>query len=124
MLEEFRNVRQREGEGRRRLFVDGYFNLMVWFDEAGKAMTGFQLSYDIRGHERVLPYKTDEGRVIRSHHFNTGQAFEYHGSAWSSVLAGDPGPLDQMVYDRFLIAARHMEPAILDYVKEHLKEFR
>jgi hypothetical protein len=123
MLKEFEKVRQREGEGFRRFFSDGYFELMVWYDEGGKAITGFQLAYDVKSRERVLTYKADEGRVMRSHHYNTGNAFELHGSAWSSVLAGDAGRLDERVLDRFLIAARHIEPEILEYVKNYLKDF-
>jgi hypothetical protein len=124
MLKEFERIRQREGEGFRRFFTDGYFELMVWYGDDRKAITGFQLAYDVKGRERVVTYKVDEGRVMRSHHYNTGNSFELHGSAWSSILAGDPGTLEPMIYDRFLIAARHIEPEILEYVKDHLKDFR
>ena len=35
MLIEFRDVRQVEGEGPRRWFFDDYFDLIVWYLEAG-----------------------------------------------------------------------------------------
>jgi hypothetical protein len=123
MLEEFKKVRQRPGEGLRRFFSDGYFELMVWYGEGDVGITGFQLAYDVKKHERVITYKTDEDRVMRSHHYNTGTAFELHGSEQSSILAGDAGPVDPTLVEHFLLAARHLEPAILDYVRTRLRDF-
>jgi hypothetical protein len=39
------NVRQVDGEPRRRWFVDDFFDLIVWFDENDE-ITGFQLCYN------------------------------------------------------------------------------
>ena len=56
MLVELKNVRQIEGEHRRRWFADRYFDLIVWIAEDG-AIAGFQLCYDKEGDQRALTWK-------------------------------------------------------------------
>ena len=56
MLKEIVNVRQIEGEGRRRWFADEYFDLIIWYDDRDKVL-GFQLCYDVSNNERALTWK-------------------------------------------------------------------
>jgi hypothetical protein len=56
MLKEIENVRQIEGEGKRRWFTDEYFDLIIWYDKFDKLL-GFQLCYDVSNDERALTWK-------------------------------------------------------------------
>lgn len=56
MLRELANVRQIEGENRRRWFANRYFDLIVWVAEDGE-IAGFQLCYDKDGEQRALTWK-------------------------------------------------------------------
>lgn len=60
MLKEEKNVRQYQGEGRRRWFYDNYFDLITWHD-AKDDISGFQLCYDKGGSERVLTWQKSKG---------------------------------------------------------------
>ena len=64
MLKEYLQVRQIEGESKRRWFSDDYFDLIVWFDEQDE-ITGFQLCYDIHHVQRAVTWQKDSGF---SHH--------------------------------------------------------
>jgi hypothetical protein len=60
MLKEHDNVRQIEGEPRRRWFSDDYIDLVVWSDDDGLPI-GFQLCYDKYRNERALTWHQDRG---------------------------------------------------------------
>jgi len=60
MLEEVLNVRQIDGEPRRRWFSDDYFDLIVWFDDDEKIL-GFQLSYGRFKGEHALIWHRESG---------------------------------------------------------------
>ncbi len=57
MLREVKNVRQHPDELLRRWFDDdeGFFELIAWVDDE-ETVTGFQLSYDVRGDERAITW--------------------------------------------------------------------
>jgi hypothetical protein len=61
MLSEIADPRQVPGEGRRRWFTDSYFDLIVWYEREGAAITGFQLCYDKEREERALTWRRSKG---------------------------------------------------------------
>ena len=61
MLAEVRETRQVEGEGYRRWFRDSYFDLIVWYENEGGAIEGFQLCYDKEWNERALTWRRAGG---------------------------------------------------------------
>ena len=61
MLYEIANPRQVPGEGRRRWFTDGYFDLIVWYEREGGGISGFQLCYDTGWKERALTWRRGKG---------------------------------------------------------------
>ena len=75
MLYEIGDVRQHEGEGKRRWFSDDYFDLIIWFNK--EKIEGFQLCYDKTGYERSITWhnkserydhnKIDEGDHLWGH---------------------------------------------------------
>jgi hypothetical protein len=58
MLKEWEGIRQRQGEGNRRWFVDETMDLIVWFD--GEQISGFQLCYDKGSDEKALTWRRDD----------------------------------------------------------------
>ena len=60
MLIEVTNVRQINGEPRRRWFTNEYFDLYVWLDE-GDDIVGFQLCYEKLANERSLTWMREFG---------------------------------------------------------------
>jgi hypothetical protein len=121
MLHEFEKVRQRPNEGFRRFFSDDNFELMVWYDSSKKNITGFQIVYDLKWKERVITFKTDEGKIVKSHRYNTGNYYEVHGSDSSSILSGDPGEIDIEFIRRLLVAILTIDKEIQEYIKNTLK---
>ena len=59
-MKEISNVSQPAGEPRRRWFVSGDLDLVVWCDESGRPI-GFQLCYDKGLSERALTWQPDCG---------------------------------------------------------------
>jgi len=60
MLYEIKNVKQNEGEPRRRRFIDDYFDLVVWSD-ANDKIEGFQLCYDKTKNQHALTWHKEFG---------------------------------------------------------------
>jgi hypothetical protein len=60
MLYEIRNIRQNEGEPRRRWFIDDYFDLVVWLND-DEEIQGFQLCYDKSKNQHALTWHKESG---------------------------------------------------------------
>lgn len=60
MLYEIHNIRQNEGESKRRWFTDDFFDLLIWLDKRNE-ITGFQLCYDKSGDQRALTWHRESG---------------------------------------------------------------
>ena len=60
MLTETKNVRQIDGEPRRRWFWNDYFDIIVWFSDDNEII-GFQLCYDKSKRQRVLTWNKGTG---------------------------------------------------------------
>ncbi len=76
MLVETKNLKQTEGQSRRRWFSDDYFDLIVWQDEKGGILR-FELCYDKGVDEHVLVWnrqaghkhlKVDDGEGLPGHY--------------------------------------------------------
>ena len=65
MLQELKNVKQIEGEGLRRWFVDDDIELILWYDLT-RRLEGFQICYDKMAGTRTITWKkavTPEGEA-------------------------------------------------------------
>lgn len=60
VLREISNVRQIEGEPRRRWFSNANFDLYVWQSADGE-ISAFQLAYDKQDDERIVSWQRDRG---------------------------------------------------------------
>jgi len=120
-MREIANVRQRTGESRRRWFYDDYFELVVWFREAG-AITQFELSYDLDRDWRAIRWK--EGTACTHYRVDDGED-RPHRNAAPMLRTTSGGPPDE-VFTRF--AARcspgGLEAEIGEFVVGRLGEWR
>ena len=116
MLRELRDVRQIEGEHRRRWFLDAFFDLIVWFDDEGE-IVGFQLCYDKEGHQRALTWKAP------SHYTHTGvdDGENRPGKYKETPILVVDGVFDRAtIGERFRRAATGIDPAIAELVHTKL----
>lgn len=100
LLQEIREIRQIEGEPRRRWFSDSVLDIYVWYD-GDDAVIQFQICYDKGPGEQALTWKKDEGIL---HH---------------SVDDGESG-IYRMKSTPVIVADTRYDPArIVDLLKQH-----
>jgi hypothetical protein len=116
MLSEVPHPRQIAGEGYRRWFTDGYFDLIVWYERAGGSVTGFQLCYDKPGTERALTWRAGRGYLHERVDDGEGPgAFKM-----SPVLLPDGLFDSRSISERFDRAAGGVDPEIRKLVLDRL----
>ncbi|MBN2351156.1 MAG: hypothetical protein JXD23_01205 [Spirochaetales bacterium] len=118
MLREIKDVRQVPDDDRRRWFADDYFDLIVWYDEAGE-IKGFQLCYDKAEYERALTWTAEEG--FRHNRIDAGES---PGRAKMTPVLTSDGlfPKDEIA-ERFLSEAAEIEREISAFVYNRLKSY-
>jgi len=119
MLREIKNPKQFPEEGYRRWFTDDYFDLIVWYKDDKKTITGFQLTYDKEHKERALTWRStgsythtgiDDGEI-------TG------GYKMSPVLVSDGSFNKSRITKEFKIAAGEMDQNIASFVYRRLLQY-
>jgi hypothetical protein len=117
MLAEIQNARQVAGEGFRRWFTDDYFDLIVWYGDAG-TLLGFQLCYDKPARERALTWTVEHG-----FQHNRIDAGEVPGHAKMTPLIIADGAFSRdTVAERFRRESTALDPVIATFVYRKLKE--
>ncbi|MBI4350439.1 MAG: hypothetical protein HY550_03275 [Elusimicrobia bacterium] len=120
MLKEAKNVRQIEGEPRRRWFADQYFDLIVWFDK-DDSIWGFQLCYDREYKPRALTWTKKDGYKHTGIDDGEGEGGMYKGSP---VLVAD-GLFDRgAIGKKLAAAAAGLPPRISGFVMEKVSAFK
>ncbi len=119
MLKEAKNVRQIEGEPRRRWFDDGYFDLIVWFDK-DESIWGFQLCYDREKKPRALTWTKKYG--YKHTGIDNGEHPGRLGCAPVLVEDGlfDPGAIGK----KLEAAAKELPPQISGFVLKKVSGFK
>jgi hypothetical protein len=115
MLSEYRDVRQREGEGFRRWFSDPYFDVIVWYEREGGAITGYQVCYDKGQVERAFTKKREEG-LVQSHRYVANGPVEIGSNKMTSILKGDASAVDSKVLARLRDAAGDLDGNLVDLI--------
>ncbi len=116
MLNEFPNLRQ-EPRGFRRLFLDDYFELYVWYERERGPLTGFQLVYGKPDDPHTLTWTEAEGYA----HNKVDEGEDSCVANMTPILVPD-GIFDaSSVLDRFSRAAGALEPAIRDLVERSIQ---
>jgi len=116
MLREFRNVRQIEGESKRRWFSDEYFDLIVWLDEK-EDIVGFQLCYDIFKSQHALTWRKESG--FTHHRVDDGESRPGKPKA-SPVLVPDGYFESKAIAEKFKHASTTIEARIATFIYEQL----
>ncbi len=83
-LKKLQNVRQRPEEGFRLWFANEYFDVIIWYEEEGGYMKGFQFCYGKPHSERAFTWEVDS----QSHHY-----VKEARSQGTGILRGDAGAL-------------------------------
>ena len=118
MLYEIRGTKQREGEDYRKWFTDEYFDLFVWFDEAG-AISGFQLSYDKSADERAITWQRKGGFM----HTKVDDGEKRPTSSMTPILVSD-GIFDyRSIAGRFKREAKELDPELVRFIIKKVLEF-
>jgi hypothetical protein len=118
MLTELKNPRQIAGEGRRRWFMDDYFDLIVWYGDDG-GMIGFQLCYDKKTRERALTWTREGG-----YHHNRIDDGEIPGHPKMTPVIIADGAFDRNpVAERFRLESAEIDPAVAGFVLETVMGF-
>lgn len=116
MLFELRDVRQIEGEHRRRWFMDAYFDLIVWLT-ADDEVVGFQLCYDKQGDQRALTWK----RPAVYAHTGIDDGENRPGKYKATPILVADGVFDHAaIGERFRLASASIDPAIAEFVHAKL----
>ena len=120
MLKEFINVRQIEGESKKRWFEDDFFDLIVWLTKNEKII-GFQLCYDKNINEKTLTWKINSGFTHRR--IDTG---EYGGLRYKEtpVLVKDRFFNKRKIADIFLKESTEIDQKIAKFVYQKIKEYK
>jgi hypothetical protein len=116
MLAELRDVRQIEGEHRRRWFADDFFDLIVWLGDGGEPVA-FQLCYDKEGHQRALTWKAPSSYTHTGIDDGENRPGRYKATP---ILVADGAFDHSAIGERFRRAAAGIDPAIAELVHAKL----
>jgi hypothetical protein len=120
MLSEIQDPRQIENEGPRRWFTDEYFDLIVWYDKEGTAVTGFQLCYDRGYQERALTWRTDQG--FTHERIDDG---ELSGRMKMTPVLVPDGAFDHIsIAERFRRSSGQIDAEIREFVHDKVIHYR
>jgi hypothetical protein len=117
-LTEIRDVRQIPGDGHRRWFTGGVFDLIVWYE--GGSITGFQLCYDKLDRERALTWRASGGYG----HTRIDDGERMPGPKMTPILVQDGWFDKDSVGRRFLAAAGGIDPSVVSLVSRRIAEYR
>ncbi len=119
MLNEITNPRQVPGEGPRRWFSDSYFDLIVWYEQEGTAISGFQLCYDKDRDERALTWRRGQG----FDHKRIDDGDVSGRMKMTPVLIPDGFFDHAAIAERFHRESKKIDPQIRDLVYEKLSTY-
>jgi len=120
MLREENNVRQIEGDPRRRWFADEYFDLIVWFEPDG-SIWGFQLCYDREFKPRALTWTKAHGYK----HTGIDDGESVYGSQKGSPVLVEDGLFDSgPMADRLAAASADLPPQINLFLLEKVRAYK
>lgn len=119
MMKEVLNPRQNDEECRR-IFVDSYFDLYVWFYE-NSDIAGFQLCYDKGNFERALTWTKENGYSHMKVDDGEGPNV---ACKMKPVLVADGVFDNKPIADKFKNESTLVDNAIADFVYEKIAQFQ
>jgi hypothetical protein len=118
-MKEIINVRQVDGDPKRRWFSSDYFDLIVWHSEGGRII-GFQLCYDKDRNEKALTWKASVGYCHNRVDDGENRQLTYKATP---ILVADGIFSKDTVADTFNRESKDMDKEISDFVHKKLLEF-
>ena len=119
MLREIANVRQVEGEPRRRWFQDEQLDLVVWEDPV-QGVIGFQLAYDKQRDEHALTWMGGLGFSHERVDNGEGRPGRYKGTP---ILVSDGTFNMEDLAPDFLALSEGLDRALRDFIYKKLLEY-
>jgi hypothetical protein len=119
MMNETKNVRQINGEPRRRWFWSDFFDLIVWFKDESDII-GFQLCYDKNRYQRVLTWKRDAGYSHDRIDDGEGTPGRYKATP---ILAADGIFEEERIAGLFKEDSQQIEKQIADFIYAKILEY-
>jgi hypothetical protein len=119
MLQEAKDVKQIEGENRRRWFWDETMDLTVWLDDQD-GIAGFELCYDKDRDERALRWKREGGFIHERVDDGEGRPGRYKAAP---VLVPDGLFEVKKISRLFHENSRDIDQQIAGFVEETLRSF-
>ena len=124
MLTENKAVRQRPDEGYRRWFTNRDYDLILWFQNDGINLKGFQLCYDKRSSEKAFTFEfSSQGHHFVSKEERLSPGF---GIIASGILRDDAGAIIPETVARIeqeLRETADLEPRYRDLVLQTLSAY-
>jgi len=120
-LRELDNIRQVDGEPKRRWFTSSEIDLIVWFDGAEKPV-GFQLCYDKGRDERAFTWR--EGRGYDHAAVDEGDRKKTQGYKGTPILVADGTFEHDRVKTIFMKSSSAIPDRIREFVVETLERCR
>ncbi len=117
MLTEVKNARQIPGEGHRRWFRDGYFDLIVWYRD--DKIEGFQLCYDTRDKPRAITWRASSGYS----HDGIDDGERSFAMKMTPILVPDGTFEKDVIAERFKEASGTIDKEISSLVHRVLKDY-
>lgn len=123
-LSENPTVRQRPEEGFRRWFVNSYFDVILWYESARGALTGFQLCYNRGADERAFTWYRDK----RSSHYVSSGGEPVRGGGTTrrmatAVLHGNAGAVPREILERLERERGDLDPGTLAMIIREAERF-
>ena len=115
MIYEIKYARKYDGGRRVRWFLDDFFDLAIWFDEA-ENIASFQLSYDKYSDEHAITWKRDKGFLHEK--IDDGEIPGRHKK--SPILMPDGLFPKKSIADRFEKESKNIHPAIREFVHKKI----
>ena len=119
MLREIANVRQVEGEPRRRWFSDERLDLVVWEDEA-QGIIGFQLCYDKQRDEHALTWIAGFGFSHGQVDAGEGRPGRYKGTP---IVVNEGTFNMEELAPNFLNLSEGLDKALRDFIHKKLLDY-
>jgi hypothetical protein len=117
-LDEYPRVRQIEGEGFRRWFTNGYFDLIVWYKDDKTTLVGFQLCFE----SKALTWTVERGHDVST--IDDGEQGAAGSSKMTPVLVAGGHFKPQVVAQRFQEASVSIDRKLADFITARIIAFR
>ena len=119
MLQEWKGVRQRPEEGRRRWFTDEEMDLIVWY--SGKKVRGFQLCYNKQTGQHALTWMSD-GTYSHAR-VDDGETGREMGLKQTPILVQDGSFDAEQLARRFRAEAQEIDSSVREFVARRVRDY-